>query len=66
MHDIKEIRANFDEFKNKIKNRNIKINLDNILDLDKKYRTTIQEKEHLFIVYGSLFPPFFNWAKAYV
>ncbi len=47
MHDIKEIRANFDEFKNKIKNRNIKINLDNILDLDKKYRTTIQEKEHL-------------------
>ena len=47
MHDIKEIRANFDEFKNKIKNRNIKINLDNILELDKKYRITIQEKEQL-------------------
>jgi len=31
MHNIKEIRVNFDEFKNKIKNRNIKINLDNIL-----------------------------------
>ncbi len=47
MHNIKEIRVNFDEFKNKIKNRNIKINLDNILELDKKYRITIQEKEQL-------------------
>ena len=47
MHNIKDIRNNFDNFKNIIKSRNISINLDLILDLDKKNRTLIQEKETL-------------------
>ena len=47
MHNIKDIRNNFDNFKNIIKSRNISINLDEILDLDKKNRTLIQEKETL-------------------
>ena len=47
MHNIKDIRNNFDNFKNIIKSRNISINLDQILDLDKKNRTLIQEKETL-------------------
>ena len=45
MHNIKDIRSNFDQFKKKIKSRNIDINLDEILDLDKKNRNLIQEKE---------------------
>ena len=32
MHNIKDIRNNFDHFKNIIKSRNISINLDEILD----------------------------------
>ena len=47
MHNIKDIRNNFDNFKNIIKSRNISIDLDQILDLDKKNRTLIQEKETL-------------------
>ena len=47
MHNIKDIRNNFDNFKNIIKSRNISINLDQILDLDKNNRTLIQEKETL-------------------
>ena len=45
MHNIKDIRANFDQFKKKIKSRNVDINLGEILDLDSKNRTLIQEKE---------------------
>tara|TARA_B100000579_G_scaffold424191_1_gene428297 strand:- start:12 stop:1271 length:1260 start_codon:yes stop_codon:yes gene_type:complete len=47
MHNIKDIRNNFDNFKNTIKSRNISIDLDQILDLDKKNRVLIQEKETL-------------------
>ena len=47
MHNIKDIRNNFDNFKNIIKSRNISIDLDQILDLDKNNRKLIQEKETL-------------------
>ena len=47
MHNIKDIRNNFDNFKNLIKSRNVSIDLDEILDLDKKNRKLIQEKETL-------------------
>ena len=47
MHNIKDIRNDFDNFKNIIKPRNISIDLDQILDLDKNNRKLIQEKETL-------------------
>ena len=47
MHNIKEIRENFDKFKNKILTRNVKVNLDIILDLDLNNRKLIQDKENL-------------------
>ena len=36
MHNIKDIRNDFENFKEKLKNRNIDINLDNIISLDEK------------------------------
>ena len=45
MHNIKDIRDNIDNFKNIIKSRNVSIDLDQILDLDKNNRKLIQEKE---------------------
>ena len=47
MHNIKDIRSNFDIFKNTIKSRNISIDLNKILDLDQKNRKLNQEKESL-------------------
>ncbi len=47
MHDIEFIRENFETFKKKISKRNNNTNIDNILDLDKKNRQLIQEKESL-------------------
>ncbi len=47
MHNIKDIRSNFDHFKSIIKSRNISIDLDQILVLDQKNRKLIQEKENL-------------------
>ena len=47
MHSIKEIRKNFDEFKKLMKLRNVDLNLDEILILDKANRNLIQEKESL-------------------
>ncbi len=47
MHDIKYIRDNFDVFKKKISNRNNTTKIDDILNLDKKNRKLIQEKETL-------------------
>ena len=47
MHDIKNLRNNFEDFKKSIKNRNIEINFDELIDLDKKNRKLIQEKETL-------------------
>ena len=45
MHNIKDIRNDFEDFKEKLKNRNIDINLDNIISLDEENRKLIQEKE---------------------
>jgi len=45
MHNIKDIRNNFEAFKNSIKDRNFDVNLDDIIELDKKNRNLIQEKE---------------------
>ena len=47
MHNIKDIRNNFDNFKNIIKSRNISVDLEQILVLDQKNRKLIQEKESL-------------------
>ena len=47
MHDIKYIRDNFDIFKKKIINRNNTTKLDDIINIDKKNRQLIQEKETL-------------------
>tara|TARA_Y100000310_G_scaffold104010_1_gene102349 strand:- start:722 stop:1975 length:1254 start_codon:yes stop_codon:yes gene_type:complete len=45
MHNIKLIRDEYDSFLKKLKNRNIEVNLKDILDLDKKNRELIQKKE---------------------
>ena len=47
MHNIKDIRNDFDNFKSVIKSRNVSINLDKLIDLDKNNRKLIQEKETL-------------------
>ncbi len=47
MHNIKDIRENFDNFKKLIKSRNTDIDLEQIISLDKNNRKLIQEKEAL-------------------
>jgi len=47
MHNIKEIRKNFEEFKKIMKNRNVDLNIDKVLSLDENNRKLIQEKESL-------------------
>ncbi len=47
MHNIKEIRNDFDRFKDQLKSRNIEFNIDSIKDLDEKNRNLIQKKEIL-------------------
>tara|TARA_B100000700_G_scaffold143257_1_gene159234 strand:+ start:939 stop:2186 length:1248 start_codon:yes stop_codon:yes gene_type:complete len=47
MHNLKLIRENSDFFKKKISSRNVNINLDELLNLDKKNREIIQKKEKL-------------------
>ncbi len=47
MHNIKEIRKDFDAFLQKLKSRNIIIDIDEIKDLDQKNRKLIQKKESL-------------------
>ena len=47
MHDIKLIRKDPDFFKEKLLNRNVQFDLKNILELDKKKRELIQNKEKL-------------------
>ena len=44
MHNIKDIRNNFDSFKEQIKSRNVDINFNEILELDSKNRNLIQKK----------------------
>ena len=45
MHNIKDIRKNIDQFKKKINERNVKIDFNFLLELDKKNRELIQQKE---------------------
>ncbi len=45
MHNLKEIRENLEHFKTSLSHRNSEIDYDQILDLDKKNRQLIQEKE---------------------
>ena len=45
MHNIKDIRNNFKDFKRSIKDRNFDVNLDDIVELDKENRNLIQDKE---------------------
>ena len=47
MHNIREIRADFDHFKNQLKSRNIDIDIDKIKELDETNRKYIQKKEAL-------------------
>ena len=47
MHSIKDIRNNFEDFKSSIKVRNLDVNLDDIVKLDKENRNFIQDKEKL-------------------
>jgi len=47
MHSLKLIRENSDVFRKKISNRNVNINLDELLNLDKKNREIIKKKEKL-------------------
>ena len=45
MHNLKEIRENLEHFKTSLSHRNSEVEYDQILDLDKKNRQLIQEKE---------------------
>ena len=47
MHNLKLIRENLSSFKNKISKRNTKIDFDELIQLDKKYREIIGSKEKL-------------------
>jgi len=47
MHNIKEIRNDFNLFKDLLKKRHLDTDLDKILELDKENRQLIQEKENL-------------------
>ena len=47
MHDIKLIRKNPDYFKKKISERNNNIDINKIIELDKKNRELIKNKEKL-------------------
>ena len=47
MYNIKDIRDNIDNFIQLISKRNIKLENNNIIDLDQKNRKLIQEKENL-------------------
>ena len=47
MHNIKDIRNNFDNFSKIIKTRNLDVDLKQIVELDKNNRKFIQEKESL-------------------
>jgi seryl-tRNA synthetase len=47
MHNIKDIRKDFEKFQFKLQKRNIKINIESIKKLDEKNRKLIQNKEEL-------------------
>ena len=46
MHNLKEIRKDFESFKDKLQNRNINIDIKNLNRLDKINRELIQTKEN--------------------
>ena len=47
MHNIKQIRKDFDNFINSLKQRNVNINFDLIIKLDEQNRDLIQKKKIL-------------------
>ena len=47
MHNLKEIRKNFDSFKKALESRFLEINFDELKDLDDQNRNFIQKKETL-------------------
>ncbi len=47
MHNIKEIRKDFNNFKKLLQNRNIVVDIENIKNLDEANRKLIQKKENL-------------------
>ena len=47
MHNLKEIRKDFEGFKNKLKKRNLDVDIKHIKYLDELNRKLIQEKENL-------------------
>ena len=47
MHNIKSIRENKEIFRKKLEDRNLKVSFKELLDLDKKNRELIQNKEKL-------------------
>ena len=46
MHNLKEIRKDFQNFKKKLQNRNISIDIENLKNLDEQNRYLIQKKEN--------------------
>ena len=47
MHNLKEIRKDFNNFKKSLEKRSIEIDISNLEQLDKKNRELIQKKESL-------------------
>ncbi len=47
MHNIKEIRKNYQNFEQRLKIRNVNININDLKKLDEKNRNLIQQKETL-------------------
>ena len=47
MHNLKEIRKDFDAFKKAIEKRSVEVNFEKLKDLDIKNREFIQKKEAL-------------------
>ena len=47
MHNLKLIRENLGDFKDKISKRNTKVDFDELIQLDKKHREIIGNKEKL-------------------
>jgi len=47
MHNLKEIRKNFEKFKNELEKRSVNLDFNKIRDLDEKNRDLIQKKETL-------------------
>ena len=48
MHNLKNIRNNFEFFKKNLKNRNVDLDLNKILDLDKDNRELISKMKNFF------------------